>query len=82
MGIPFFNTLILLCSGASLSWAHNSVLVLNRKESLLGMVITVVLAVIFCICQMYEYRFSSITLSDSVFGSIYFSTLSLHGSHL
>ena len=54
-GLPFVNTLILLLSGTTVTWAHNSLLHNDRRGLVLGLLSTVILGVLFTACQAYEY---------------------------
>jgi cytochrome c oxidase subunit 3 len=53
--LPLLNTLILLTSGTTVTWAHHSLLENDRKGLVWGLACTVVLGVLFTICQAYEY---------------------------
>lgn len=81
-GIPLLNTFILLSSGASITYAHHALLEGNRKGTIRGNVITIVLALIFTALQVVEYKDCSFTISDSVFGSSFFCATGLHGIHV
>lgn len=70
--LPLLNTVILLSSGATVTWAHHSLIEGERKGSLYGSVATVLLAVIFTIFQGVEYSVSSFTISDGAFGACFF----------
>ena len=54
-GLPLVNTLILLTSGTTVTWAHHALLENNRKGLVWGLVLTVILGVLFTACQAYEY---------------------------
>lgn len=81
-GIPFLNTLILLLSGISVTWAHHSILLNNRKESIIAMFITLFLAKFFTLIQAFEYIKSNFTISDSIYGSTFYMTTGFHGFHV
>jgi cytochrome c oxidase subunit 3 len=81
-GIPFLNTLILLSSGASVTWAHYAILLGSRKQGILSLSITIILAAIFTCFQAYEYISAPFTISDSVYGSIFYMLTGLHGLHV
>ena len=81
-GIPFLNTVILLTSGSTGTYAHNALLANRRNDALLGLMLTIVLAWTFTGLQIYEYFESPFTLADSVYGGVFFSTVSLHGAHV
>jgi cytochrome c oxidase subunit 3 len=80
--IPFLNTLILLTSGASVTWAHHAIVVGNRQQATNALVITVVLAIIFTGFQAYEYLEAPFTIADGVYGSTFYLATGFHGFHV
>nr|AOY39973.1 cytochrome c oxidase subunit 3 [Scolytinae sp. BMNH 1040118] len=80
--VPLLNTLILLSSGITITWAHHSLMENNFNQTKNSLTITVILGVYFSILQGYEYMEASFTLADSVFGSTFFMTTGLHGLHV
>ena len=80
--IPLLNTIILLSSGATVTYAHHSLIEGNRKGVLLGIILTVVLAVIFTGLQGLEYYEAGFTLSDGAYGSTFFFATGFHGLHV
>lgn len=73
--LPLINTIILLSSGFTVTYAHHCLIQGNRKGALDGLVYTVVLASIFTAFQGIEYSVSFFDISDSTFGScFYFGT--------
>ena len=81
-GIPFLNTMILLSSGASLTWTHSALLGGSRKDALFSLAITIVLAAIFTFFQGIEYSSSVTSISDSVYGTTFYLLTGLHGFHV
>ena len=77
--LPLLNTVILLSSGFTVTYAHHSLIQGNRKGALNGTVLTVVLALIFTGLQGLEYTVSSFTLSDSTYGSCFYFGTGFHG---
>nr|YP_009947346.1 cytochrome c oxidase subunit III [Metidiocerus sp. ZB-2019]QOH91844.1 cytochrome c oxidase subunit III [Metidiocerus sp. ZB-2019] len=82
MSIPMLNTMILLSSGISMTWAHNSILTKNFSQSMKSMIITVVLGLYFTSLQLYEYLESPFCISDSIYGSTFFMSTGFHGIHV
>jgi heme/copper-type cytochrome/quinol oxidase subunit 3 len=84
--IPFLNTRILLTSGASVTWAHHAradgVDEEDRDEVVLGLRVTVGLATIFTLRQVFEYVNAPFTISDSVYGSTFYMATGFHGFHV
>ena len=80
--IPFLNTIILLLSGATITWAHHAIIGGKRRESLLALELTVMLAIAFTGLQGYEYVESSFSISDGIYGSTFFMATGLHGFHV
>lgn len=80
--LPLLNTVILLSSGATITYAHHSLIQGNRKGSLIGSIFTILLAIIFTGFQGIEYSVSSFTISDGAFGTCFFFGTGFHGLHV
>nr|ANJ70591.1 cytochrome c oxidase subunit 3 [Noterus clavicornis BMNH1425090]UPX88478.1 cytochrome c oxidase subunit III [Noterus clavicornis] len=80
--IPLLNTLILISSGISVTWAHHSLMENNYKQSIQGLMITVILGIYFTILQAFEYYESPFSISDSIYGSTFFMATGFHGIHV
>nr|ADO60616.2 cytochrome c oxidase subunit III [Omonadus floralis] len=80
--IPLLNTLILLTSGLTVTWAHHSLMENNYNQTLQGLLLTVILGFYFSLLQGYEYYESSFTISDSAYGSSFFMATGFHGIHV
>nr|QUB07077.1 cytochrome c oxidase subunit 3 [Cryptocephalus flavolimbatus] len=80
--IPLLNTLILLTSGLSVTWAHHSLMENNYKKTMQGLIMTIILGIYFSILQGFEYIESPFTISDSVYGSSFFMATGFHGLHV
>lgn len=80
--LPLLNTVILLSSGVTVTYAHHSLIQGNRSGALNGLVATVILALIFTGFQGIEYTVSSFTISDGVFGSCFYLGTGFHGIHV
>nr|QZI85969.1 cytochrome c oxidase subunit III [Rhynocoris fuscipes] len=82
MHVPLLNTMVLLCSGMTVTWAHHSLMEKNYSQTKSALIITIALGVYFTILQAYEYYEASFTISDSVFGSCFFMATGFHGIHV
>nr|QDI94081.1 cytochrome c oxidase subunit III [Leucophoroptera quadrimaculata] len=82
MQIPLLNTMILLCSGISITWAHHAMMEKNHNQAMQGLIITIMLGMYFTILQGFEYIESMFTISDSVYGSCFFMATGFHGIHV
>lgn len=80
--IPLLNTLILLTSGATCTWAHYAITLGSKSEASIALINTIILAIIFTGLQAFEYITSPFTISDSVYGSTFFLTTGFHGFHV
>jgi len=81
-GLPLVNTLILLTSGTTVTWAHHSLLEGDRKGLIWGLVCTVVLGILFTTCQAYEYAHAGFGFSHHIYGSTFFMATGFHGFHV
>lgn len=82
LGLPLFNTILLLASGVFLTWSHHCILAARKKESMLALVFVIIWAHLFTFCQYTEYINSSFTISDSIYGSCFYMTTGFHGFHV
>jgi cytochrome c oxidase subunit 3 len=80
--LPLLNTVILLSSGVTVTYAHHSLIKGDRAGALYGTVYTVLLAVVFTALQGVEYTVSSFTISDGTYGSCFYFGTGFHGLHV
>lgn len=80
--IPLLNTVILLTSGITVTWAHHSLIERNHSQTSQGLFFTVLLGIYFTILQIYEYIEASFTIADSIYGSTFFIATGFHGIHV
>jgi len=80
--VPLLNTIILLSSGVSVTWAHHALIENNHSQTSQGLIITVTLGVYFTLLQALEYWEASFSISDSVYGATFFVATGFHGLHV
>ena len=80
--VPLLNTAILLSSGATVTWAHHSIVSGNKDQAVKGLSLTVFLGVIFTMLQVFEYIEAPFSIADSVYGSTFFIATGFHGFHV
>jgi cytochrome c oxidase subunit 3 len=85
-GLPAINTLILLSSGATVTWAHWGLLAENRSQLIKGLIATVILGFSFVLLQATEYHEAysemGLTLGTGIYGSTFFMLTGFHGLHV
>ncbi|KTD31535.1 cytochrome c oxidase subunit 3 [Legionella israelensis] len=85
-GLAAINTLILLTSGATITWAHWALKLNKQKQLIIGMSCTIALGVLFLILQGYEYHEAytemGLTLDAGIYGTTFFMLTGFHGLHV
>lgn len=81
-GIPLTNTFILLTSGLTITWAHHALLARSKTQTLLGCILTLMLASLFTYLQGLEYLNAPFNMSDGIFGSTFYMSTGFHGAHV
>jgi cytochrome c oxidase subunit III len=85
-GIPAINTLLLLTSGATLTWAHWGLIKNNRSQLIWGLILTIALAFAFIGFQAYEYHHAytelGLTMGAGIYGATFFMLTGFHGFHV
>lgn len=85
-GLPLLNTLILLTSGVTCTWAHHGLLAGNRAQLIKGLFATVALGFLFVGFQASEYAEAyhemGLTLGSGIYGSTFFMLTGFHGFHV
>ncbi len=84
--LPLLNTLILLTSGTTVTWAHHALLHNDRKGLVWGLTLTVALGLIFTAVQGYEYGHAAFAFNidngGNIYGSTFFMATGFHGFHV
>jgi cytochrome c oxidase subunit 3 len=80
--IPFLNTVILLSSGATVTWTHHAILAGSRKQAIVSLIATLILGLTFTGFQVLEYLEAPFSLNDGVYGSTFFVATGFHGFHI
>ncbi len=80
--LPLLNTLILLTSGSTVTWAHHALLEDDREGLKWGLILTIVLGAAFTAVQAYEYSHAAFKFSGNVYGATFFMATGFHGAHV
>jgi len=89
--LPLLNTLTLLLSGTTVTWAHHALQVGDRKAAKTGLILTVLLGILFTGIQAYEYShifghhyfFGGEGAENSgLYGSTFIMATGFHGFHV
>jgi cytochrome c oxidase subunit 3 len=80
--IPLLNTLILLLSGCTVTWAHHALREGDRKSFIQGLSLTVGLGLIFTGFQAYEYAHAPFGFKDGIYSSTFYMATGFHGFHV
>lgn len=80
--IPLLNTVLLLSSGAFITWGHHALIKGDRSGAIWGTTFTIILALIFTGLQAFEYAEAPFSMADSVYGTVFFASTGLHGLHV
>ncbi|WP_419419812.1 cytochrome c oxidase subunit 3 [Legionella sp. D16C41] len=85
-GLAAINTLILLTSGATITWAHWALKLNKRKQLVVAMAFTITLGILFLLLQSYEYHEAytemNLTLDAGIYGTTFFMLTGFHGLHV
>ena len=85
-GIPAINTLLLLTSGLTVTWAHHGLKEQNRNKLIYGLLLTVLLGFIFVGFQAYEYMHAysdlNLKMTSGIYGSTFYMLTGFHGFHV
>jgi cytochrome c oxidase subunit III len=85
-GIPFLNTVLLVTSSFTVTWAHHALKEGERGRCIAWMFATIALGTVFLGFQMYEYVHAyqdlNLTLGSGVYGSTFFMLTGFHGMHV
>ena len=80
--LPLINTLILLCSGTTVTWAHHSLIHGDRKGLKTGLTLTILLGMLFTSIQAYEYAHAPFAFGGNTYGSAFYMATGFHGFHV
>ncbi|HEX2201276.1 MAG TPA: cytochrome c oxidase subunit 3 [Gammaproteobacteria bacterium] len=85
-GLPAINTLLLLSSGATVTWAHWGLRENNRRQLILGLILTIALGLLFLVFQGIEYSHAyselNLRLTSGIYGTTFFLLTGFHGAHV
>ena len=79
---PLLNTLILLCSGTTVTWAHHALINGDREGLKKGLWATILLGALFTTIQAYEYAHAPFAFKGLNYGASFFMATGFHGFHV
>ncbi|MDF1750263.1 MAG: cytochrome c oxidase subunit 3, partial [Alphaproteobacteria bacterium] len=79
--LPLMNTMILLLSGCTVTWAHHALREGNRKGLIQGLIFTVILGISFTCVQVYEYGHATFGFTEGIYSSTFYMATGFHGFH-
>ena len=83
MELPLLNTLILVSSGISATYAHRAMLTRwGRTDVFYGLGVSIMLGILFTLLQLWEYSTASFSINDGIYGSIFYFSTGFHGIHV
>jgi cytochrome c oxidase subunit 3 len=80
--LPLINTLVLLTSGTTVTWAHHALQHDDREGLKWGLILTVALGALFTVFQVYEYQHAAFGFSGHIYGATFFMATGFHGFHV
>jgi cytochrome c oxidase subunit 3 len=80
--LPLLNTLILLTSGTTVTWAHHALLHNDRDGLKKGLILTILLGIAFTCVQAYEYSHAAFAFKGNIYGATFFMATGFHGAHV
>ncbi len=80
--LPLLNTLILLCSGTTVTWAHHSLIHGDREGLKQGLWLTIILGAVFTAIQAYEYAHAPFEFGGNTYSSAFYMATGFHGFHV
>ncbi len=80
--LPLFNTLLLLTSGTTVTWAHHALIENDRDGMKWGLALTIALGALFSVVQAIEYSTAGFSFSGNTYGAAFFMATGFHGFHV
>jgi cytochrome c oxidase subunit 3 len=80
--LPLLNTMILLCSGTTVTWAHHALIHGDRDGLKKGLWCTIALGLLFSAIQAYEYMHASFPFAGNIYGATFYMATGFHGFHV
>ena len=81
--LPLLNTLILLLSGTTVTWAHHSLLNNDRRHLIMALGLTIILGLSFSTFQAMEYAEAPFKfVGGGIYPSVFFLATGFHGFHV
>ena len=82
LGLPLFNTILLLYSSYLVTYSHKAMVSHLWKDSQVGLFLAILCGIFFIGVQGYEYVAAPFSINDSVYGSVFYILTGCHGLHV
>lgn len=80
--LPYLNTLLLLFSGTTLTWAHYSLIEGKMADAKQKLLFTILAGMAFLVVQGFEYAHAPFHFKDGIYPSTFFMATGFHGFHV
>ncbi len=85
-GVPALNTLALMLSDVTITWAYWSLLMNRKHQMIIGFFMTLLLSIAFIMLQIHEYGIAytqkGILMSSGIYGATFFMLTGVHATHV
>jgi len=81
-GVPFLNTMILLLSGCTVTWAHHCLREGDQRNTINGLALTILLGILFTSLQAFEYTHAEFGFTEGIYPTTFYMATGFHGFHV
>jgi len=82
LDLPWLNTLLLLTSGFTVTWAHHDIVEGKKDHAILMLGLTILLGLSFTGVQAWEYSHAPFAFRGGIYPTVFFMATGFHGAHV